>query len=205
MYGFMIFIFLILQNLAVYASDKIGDIDFPKRLRTGFSLLQSRPVDQLMEGFYQGVKSKISPSLRNNIPPNLMVLSGFTMSEQDNQTMAGCYIRLGLNLRASGYALASHSLSATSYLNSGTLYAIEASRAQDEQRVDLLISAAQSYYWACCNEGETLRKDTLKNLAIQYFESSIAAASSLATEVRTIWCAKIENERRKLLSYVTVR
>jgi hypothetical protein len=142
--------------------------------------------------------------------------------------MAGCYIRLGNNLRCYGLT----SLAATSFLNSGVAFARTAklfslcieeitnspsstatlsSSTQEEtaeqvndlrkSRVDILMSAAQSYYWAYCNEGKAERKAIIKTLTEQYFARASADTALLSTEAQLIWVAKIAREHAIFLAH----
>lgn len=176
----------------------------------------------------QEIKPKLSPSLRNTVPEEFILLSGFTPNNQDPLNMAGCYIRLGNNLRRYGLT----SLAATSFLNSGVAFARTAqllsqcveettnpplskdaspSSSQEEtaeqindlrkSRVDMLMSAAQSYYWAYCNEGKADRKATIKILTEQYFSRASAETALLSTEAQLIWVAKIAREQAIFLAH----
>ena len=158
------------------------------------------------------IRPKLSPALRYSVPEELILLSGFTPGDQSRLEMAGCYIRLGNNLRGPDFAL--NNLAATSFIDSGILYSMDAhllflmdadDSEQDtdllEYRVDLLVSAAQSYYWAYYNAGSFMQKDNIKNIAIKYFGWASEDAALLSTEKRTTWLNKIGNERTKLLDH----
>ena len=187
---------------------------------------------RLQTAAIQVIKPKLSPSLQHTVPEKLILLSGFTPGAQDPLDMAGCYIRLGNNLREVGLV----ALASSSFLNSGAIYAKSAqlllqcaeqianqssssnalqSDASEQDasqiagfttdlmkcRVDMLVSTAQNYYWAYCNEARATQKATIKTLAEQYFGSANACAALLSTEEQTTWLAKIARERAVLLAH----
>ncbi len=131
------------------------------------------------------------------IPEGLILLSGFTSGDQNPLDMAGCYIRLGNNLRSFGL----NDLAASSFLNSGVIYAQNALQAEEEQRVDFLTSAAQNYYWAYCNESLTPRKNLLSGIVVQYFARANTDTSLLNATERSIWLTKIAREEAIFLAH----
>ncbi len=205
MYGLVVMAILVAFSQETMASSNsdgtngISGQDLPK-MRTGFSLLQPNMVEQLKASYHQEVKSKISKSIGDYVSPELLLISGFTAGDQSNEEMAGCYIRLGSNLRSLEISPQPNSLSATAFLNSGILYALGAREAEDnDSRVDLSVSAAQSYYWAFCNEGESSRKESIKSVAMVYFKSALCIAESIAeNEQRNRWVQKINSDEKKL-------
>ncbi len=155
-------------------------------------------LTQIQHAAIQEIKPKLSASLRHDIPEELILSSGFVAHEQSPLDMAGCYIRLGMNLRDFGLS----SLAATSFLKSGTLFADVALHSPLEVRVDFLLSTAQCYYWSYCNESHSTRKETLKNLATLYFEKANTTALSLSESQKTFWIPKIEEANAKLLAKI---
>jgi hypothetical protein len=174
----------------------------------------------------QAIKLKLPESLRYVVPEEFIIPSGFIPSDQSPLEMAGCYIRLGNNLRNAGL----NALAVNSFLNSGVIYAkgalqlarlvehitslpasADALEQDTEQtadfiadlknnRVDMLVSAAQNYYWAYCNESTQARKNLIKNIVAQYFERANAEAGLLSGDAGTTWLAKIAGERRMFLA-----
>ena len=155
-------------------------------------------LTQIQHAAIQEIKPKLSASLRHDIPEELILSSGFVAHEQSPLDMAGCYIRLGMNLRDFGLS----SLAATSFLKSGTLFATVALHSPLEVRVDFLLSTAQCYYWSYCNENHSTQKETLKNLATLYFEKANTTALSLSESQKTFWIPKIEEANAKLLAKI---
>lgn len=144
----------------------------------------------------QEIKKNIILSLRNVIPEELILSSGFTATEQDPLDLAGCYIRLGKSLRDINL----NTLAATSFLKSGLLFATIAQHDMSEQNVDWLTSAAQCYYWAYCNDRHSLRTAKFRDLANLYFDRANLATESLRPEEKIIWTTKIENEKARILT-----
>jgi len=144
----------------------------------------------------QAIKPKLLPTLRDAVPEELILSSGFVVHEQSPLEMAGCYIRLGKNLRDFGL----NNLAASSFLKSGTLFAIAALQNTSESRVDFLLSAAQCYYWSYCNEESSPRTEFFKSLASQYFENATAAAQLLPEAKKITWIYSIERENAKFLN-----
>lgn len=70
-----------------------------------------------------------------------------------------------------------------------------------KSRVDLLISAAQSYYWAYCNEDKADSKSAIKTLTQQYFTRASADVSLLSHQEQPIWAAKIAREQAIFLAH----
>jgi hypothetical protein len=127
--------------------------------------------------------------------------SGFIAGDQDAFEMAGCYVRLGTNLRPYNLVTRSGNLAATAFLNSGRMYALIAQQVNDiEERVDSLTSAAQCYYWSFCNKAHPLRKKIIRDLAATYFERASTDADLLTGDMKTTFLDKIRTERNKLLT-----
>lgn len=197
---FIVIIVLLLgQNVIVQASDDHSDYRIPKRLRTGYVLPYVIENEQ-RQNYIQRVKAKLSPTIRQAVPDELVLSSSFTDQDQDILEMAGCYIRLGSALRPYNIETNSGNLASTSFLASGYMYAIIALHTEDiENRVDYLTSTAECYYWAFCNENKSLRKDYIQNLSTIYFENASDDARLLTGDQRTIWLDRIREKRAKLL------
>ena len=153
-------------------------------------------LNQIQHAAIQEIKPKLSASLRHDIPEELILSSGFVVHEQSPLDMAGCYIRLGSNLRCFGL----NNLAAISFLKSGTLFAEIALHSSLEVRVDFLLSTAQCYYWSYCNENHSTRSVTLENLAVLYFDKASASAQFLSEDQKPTWLLKIERDKAKLFS-----
>ncbi len=153
---------------------------------------------RMQQATAQEIKPKLISSLRYDIPEELILSSGFVAHEQSPLEMAGCYIRLGKNLRNFGL----NNLASSSFLSSGALFATAALQNTSEPRVDFLLSAAQCYYWSYCNEGTSRRIETIKSLAAQYFERATTSAQLLNEEQRRTWLSKIKNEKIKFISRI---
>lgn len=167
-----------------------------------FSTAGNESVDSLFARMQhaaaQEIKPKLISSLRHGIPDELILSSGFVAHEQSPLEMAGCYIRLGKNLRDFGF----NNMAASSFLKSGTLFAIAALQNTSESRVDFLLSAAQCYYWSYCNEGNSPRTEFFKSLTAQYFESATTTAQLLTEEQKITWLSAIKRENTKFLARV---
>ena len=195
----MIIALLLSQNSTAHASNDFPDEHIPKKIRTGYALPHVIEEDQ-RQNYIQRVKVKLSPTIRQAIPDELVLSSSFTDKDQDGLEMAGCYIQLGSSLRPYNIETRSGNLAATSYLNSGYIYAVAALRAEEtEQRVDYLTSTAQCYYWAFCNENQILRKEYIQNLAAIYFERASDDANLLPENSKITWLNTIRRENAKLL------
>ncbi len=180
-------------------SSDFPDEHIPKKIRTGYVPLHIIEEDQ-RQNYIQRVKAKLSPTIRQAIPDELVLSSSFTDKDQDYLEMAGCYIRLGSALRAYDIETNSGNLAATSFLASGYLYAAQALRTEDtEKRVDYLASAAQCYYWAFCNEYKPLRKEQMHNLAMIYFERASDDANLLPENSKVTWLNAIRIMNTKLI------
>ncbi|MCX7342880.1 MAG: hypothetical protein NT128_01875 [Proteobacteria bacterium] len=191
--------------------DGISGSDLPK-MRTGFTISNTAAIDQAIERAKEryeiAVKLKITPTIRNSVPTELFILSGFTAEDQSNLDMAGCYIRLGSTLRSLDLIPKNRSLAVSALINSGIFYATESlnfykvkdgSIEDTNYHVDLQISAAQSYYWAACNEDNPLKKGILKGVSLKYFEGATAEAQSINDEAQQeYWLCKIKKEKKKL-------
>ena len=180
--------------------DGISGADLPK-MRTGFTLSNTAAIDQAIERAKERhriiIQQKIVPTLRK-IPVEMLIMSGFTAEDQSNEELAGCYIRLGSTIRS--LEDVPRTLAATAFLNSGLLYAQDARTADGDLRADLLISAAQNYYWAFCNENSNpVRKETIKGVAKQYCEYSLCSLTSLSdNQLKDMWHSKIKDLQSKL-------
>ena len=130
-----------------------------------------RAINNLESALVLSIKPKLTEKLReSSIIDPLILPSGFSLGDQSLLVLAGCYIRLGINLRGlnSPNKNVLLGLAATSLLNGGTLYAQHASQSEGFEKVTSLISAAQCYYWAFRNEENTARKASIRYLADQY-------------------------------------
>ena len=179
--------------------------DLPK-IKSGFTPLEQTPRE-ILDHKAELAKSKLSLNLRLSVPNELVLLSGFKPDEQDPLEMAGCYIRLGSNLKPLGIDSESGNLAATSFLSAGGLYATVAREANDVKvSADLLTSAAQCYYWSFCNETLPDRKKAFRKLAADYFDKAFRGAVLMPegtdedrTEKSTL-LKKIATEKGKLES-----
>lgn len=109
------------------------------------------------------IRSRLSPTF-HAAPDNCILSSGLTKDEQSPLAEAGCYIRLGQSLKCT---IDSKNLTSSAFLKAGQLYA---TIPQEGNRADLLLSAAECYYWAYCNEDNLIRKEQLKTLSAKYFD-----------------------------------
>ena len=214
MYNLVLVAILAAMSQGSMASNRDGiqGSDLPK-MRTGFTISNTAAIDQALERAKEryaiAVKLKITPTIRNSVPTELFISSGFTAEDQDNLDMAGCYIRLGSSIRSTAITPQQRRLAATAFLNSGIFYAMESLnfyKVKDDSiedanyHVDLQISAAQSYYWASCNENNSLKKETLKGVALKYYERATADAQLINDNAqRSHWLHKIQQEQVKLL------
>ncbi len=150
-------------------------------------------IERMQNTFVEAIKPKLSPSLRNSVPAPLIILSGFSSKDQSFQDLAGCYIRLGANLRElrASTSLNFSRLASISYVNSGLLYATSARLSEDLDRVTSLVSAAECYYWASSNETDTERKLLKKDLAIKYANWARQDANDLGVEDKIIQLADV--------------
>lgn len=192
--------------------DGISGSDLPK-MRTGFTISNTAAIDQAIERAKEryeiAVKLKITPTIRNSVPTELFILSGFTAEDQSNLDMAGCYIRLASTLRSLDLIPKNRSLAATALITSGIFYATESLnfyRVKDDSiedanyHVDLQISAAQSYYWASCNADNSQKKEALKGVALKYYERATVDAQLINDDVqKKYWLLKIQQEQVKLV------
>lgn len=201
-------ILLLNQNSLVFSSSGIPGSDLPKHIRTGYDIARSAKRDHLSE-YVELVRPKLSKTLRNIVPGELILSSGFLTKDQDPLDMAGCYIRLGQNFRQYESLENRHYFSSLSFLNAGSTYARIASELNElrkqaadaditEVRINFLLSSAQCYYWAGCNEPDLHKKEIEKRLAINYLECAISDANLLPTETKVFWFDKIDRERAKL-------
>ncbi len=141
----------------------------------------------------QAIRPNISLALRD-VADEHIISAGFTQNLQAPLIQAGCYIRLGQSLRSKNM----ENLAATAFLKSGQLYAtVCLSDSTLESRVDLLLSAAQCYYWAHCNEQRQPQKQNFEILYTRYFEYAHRDALLLGDRDSI---AKIEQERTKIAS-----
>lgn len=144
---------------------------------------------EMQQFLTQEIRPNITPALRN-VPGECILSAGFTKNIQDPLLQAGCYIRLGQNLRSRNMK----NLAATSFLKSGNLYANAALNDTSKNHTDLLLSTAQCYYWGYCNEQRTLRKERFKTLYTHYFECAHSHAL-LFNDMKMV--TKIEQEKLK--------
>jgi hypothetical protein len=203
MFGFTIVIlsFFLSHILPAYSSEGIPGDALLNRIRTGFVSQPSAVIDELNYRYIQTAKAKLSPTIREAAPDELVLLSGFTAGDQDAFAMAGCYVRLGSSLRPYNLVTRSGNLAATAFLSGGLMYALIARQADSlEERVDSLTSAAQCYYWSFCNETTPLRKEIIRGLAATYFERANTDADLLTGDMKTIFLDKIRSERNKFLN-----
>ncbi len=121
--------------------------------------------------------------------------------------MAGCYIRLGQHLRSSEFLENKYHFASVSFLNAGGTYANlaltlrENSDDMDVKEIitNFLVSSAQCYYWAFCNEPIAVKRAAKRNLAIDYLTYARENSNSLTQERKLFWLSCIERERAKLL------
>jgi len=140
----------------------------------------------------QVIRPNISLALRD-VPDECIISAGFTQNSQAPLLQAGCYIRLGQGLRSENMK----NLAATAFLKGGQLYAAASLSSALESRADLLLSAAQCYYWGYCNEQRHPRKQSFQILYTRYFEYAHRDALLLGDRN---FITKIEQERAKITS-----
>lgn len=178
--------------------DGIPGSDLPTKIRSGnsisFTSAYFEARDRAIENYKQGIKRKITPTLRDKVPCELFITSGFIPDDQDNLYMAGCYIRLGSSIRSSDEIPNNLSLSSIAFMNSGTFYVNASLGIEDNTtRLDLLLSAAQCYHWSFYNESNTIKQQTIKNIALKYYERVKGDLELVEDmELRTIWRDKID-------------
>lgn len=184
--------------------DGISGSDLPTKIRSGnsisFTSAYFEARDRAIENYKQGIKRKITPTLRDKVPCELFITSGFIPDDQDNLYMAGCYIRLGSSIRSSDEIPNNLSLSSIAFMNSGTFYVNASLGIEDNTtRLDLLLSAAQCYHWSFCNESNTIKQQTIKNIALKYYERVKGDLELVEDmELRTIWRDKIDQNTLRL-------
>ena len=121
--------------------------------------------------------------------------------------MAGCYIRLGQNLRQCESLEDRYRFASVSYFNAGSAYAKivltlngqEVSMTVKVVHINFLLSAAQCYYWAFCNEPDLQKKAIERGLSIDYLRYARDSANILTDETKAFWFTNIDCERAKLL------
>ena len=185
--------------------DGIPGSDLPTKIRSGnsisFTSAYFEARERAIANYAQGVKRKITPTLRDKVPCELFITSGFIPDDQDNLYMAGCYIRLGSSIRSSDEIPNNLSLSSIAFMNSGTFYVTESLITEDNtMRLDFLLSAAQCYHWSFCNESNPIKKQTIKNISLKYYErvrDDLGLVDD--AELRTIWRNKIDNNILNIL------
>lgn len=196
---------LLSQSSVVFSSAGIPGEDLPKHIRTGYNIVRSTNHDYLNE-YIEAVRPKLSQTLRDVVPGELILASGFVTNDQDPLDMAGCYIRLGQHLRQSDILEDRHRFSSVSFFNAGGIYAklaFELSRQEvdidvKEIRMNFLVSTAQCYYWAFCNEPNHHKKEIERTLSIDYLRYARDDANLLPDEVNAFWFHKIDQEHAKL-------
>ncbi len=189
----------------VFASGIPGP-DLPKHIRTGYNIAKSTHRDYLNE-YSEAVRPKLSQILREVVPSELILSSGFLIKNQDPLDIAGCYIRLGQHLRQCDLLENKYCFASVSFLNVGGLYANLALTLRgnefdtdiNEIRINFLVSAAQSYSWAFCNEPDLHKKAIERNLSIDYLRYARNDANLLTDETKAFWLNKIDREQAKLL------
>ena len=178
----------------------------PKRMRTGSDIAAPTQRDYLNQ-YIQEVRPKLSQTLRDVVPSELILSSGFLAKEQDPLDIAGCYIRLGQHLKRCEFLENKCRFASIAFLNAAVSYGKLASTLSGQEvdrnvkgiRIDFLISAAQCYYWAVCNEPDVSKKEILRTFAINYLGYAGDDANLLIGETRAFWFANIDRERAKLL------
>ena len=201
---FLIFVLLIKSSLVF--STGIPGPDLPKHIRTGYDDARSTHRDHVNE-YIEAVRPKLSQTLRDAVPGELILSSGFLTKDQYPLDMAGCYIRLGQHLRSCEFLENKYHFASVSFLSSGGTYAKLAFTLRDEEvdinvneiRINFLVSAAQCYYWAFCNEPDLHKKEIERTLSIDYLRYARDDANLLTDETKAFWFASIDRERAKLL------
>jgi hypothetical protein len=178
----------------------------PKRMRTGYDIAVPTQRDYLNQ-YIQEVRPKLSQTLRDVVPSELILSSGFLAKEQDPLDIAGCYIRLGQHLRSCEVLDNRYYFASIAFLNAGGAYANlaltlrENSDDMDVKEIitNFLVSSAQCYYWAFCNEPNAVKRAAKRNLAIDYLTYAREDSNSLTQEKRLFWLSCVDRERAKLL------
>lgn len=192
-------------GISLVSSAGISGEDLPKRIQTGFNIALQTNRDHL-NAYVEQIRPKLSQTLRNSVPGEMLLSSGFLIKDQDPLDMAGCYIRLGQHLRQEEFLENRYHLAATSFINAGSAYAKLASTLRGELyemdvveiRINLLMSAAQCYYWAYCNEVDTRKKEIKKKLALDHFGYARNDANLLPAEIQNFWVTNIDRDCSKL-------
>ena len=96
---FIFLIFVLLNQCSLVLSSGIPGPDLPKHMRTGYDIAVPTQQDHLNE-YIEAVRPKLSQTLRDAVPGELILSSGFLTKDQDPLDMAGCYIRVGQHLRS---------------------------------------------------------------------------------------------------------
>jgi hypothetical protein len=203
---FVLFTILLLGQSSLSFSSGIHGERLPKRMRTGYDIAIPTQRDHLNE-YTEAVRPKLSQTLRDAVPGELILASGFLAKDQDPLDMAGCYIRLGQHLRSCEFLENSYHFASIAFLNAGGAYAnlARALRGNSED-VDVkeiitnfLVSSAQCYYWAFCNEPNAVKRAAKRNLAIDYLTYARDDSNSLTQQKKLFWLSCIDRERAKLL------
>jgi hypothetical protein len=204
---FVSLIFALLSQCSLaFSSSGIPGSDLPKHIRTGYNLAISTNRDHLNE-YVEAVRPKLSQTLIDVVPGDLILSSGFLTKDQDPLDMAGCYIRLGQHLRQYESLENKYRFASVSFLNAGssygklafTLRGNEVDADTNEIRINFLVSAAQCYYWAFCNEPDLHKKAIERSLSIDYLRYARYGANLLTDDTRDFWFQNIDRELAKLL------
>ncbi|MDP3371895.1 MAG: hypothetical protein Q8S21_03275 [Candidatus Paracaedibacteraceae bacterium] len=175
------------------AFDKnISDALLPKHLKTGYEYLKLTDRDQLKK-FTNMLRPKLSPTLRDVVSDEHILSAGFLSKKLNPIDMAGCYIRLGINLKQSNFQRNGGHLASVAFLNSASLYRGTLSLFPDiEDRLDLYLSTAQCFYWAFYNEPNVLKKEKCKELAATYINGAKNSVNQLTCAKRLFWFDNIQ-------------
>jgi hypothetical protein len=191
-----------------FNADRVSDIDIQRRVEmcSAFKEICSQSVRNNLEEIkakntddFKRIKAKLSPTIRRDVPAELILSAGFIASTQTDMEIAGRYIALGYSLKSFNLKTASGNLAATSFINAGVLYAESAKEAIMERRLDFLTSAAQCYSLAFDNETSLRRKRPLEHLALTYFNRARDYLGLLEDqETKTKFLAVINRGKEKL-------
>lgn len=203
---FVYLIILLLSRCSFVFCSGIPGPDLPKHIKTGYDLAISTNRDHL-NAYIDVVRPKLSQTLRDVVPGELILSSGFLAKDQDPLDMAGCYIRLGQHLRQYEFLENRHHFASIAFLDAGLSYANLALTLREnrldtdinEIRTNFLVSAAQCYYWAFFNESDLRKKAIERELSIAYLGHARDDANLLTDETKAFWLANIDRERAKLL------
>ncbi len=149
---FVYLVILLLSRCSFVFCPGIPGPDLPKHIKTGYDLAISTNRDHL-NAYIDVVRPKLSQTLRDVVPGELILSSGFLAKDQDPLDMAGCYIRLGQHLRQYELLENRHYFASIAFLDAGLSYANLALTLREnildadinEIRTNFLVSAAQCY------------------------------------------------------------